>query len=124
MILFINTTDREKGLIALIGRDKVHKCVFKMRGRASEVLPVELRKFLVKKKHKFEGIKKIAVAKGPGSFMGSRSGVAYANAFARVLGIPVAGVDTDRVPTNLLDLNKVHYSYKVVTPRYGAGKSS
>lgn len=115
MILFINTTDREHSEIALVSTGKVLKKSFKNDRRLSEQLPSVLSK-LIKEK----SLKGIAVVKGPGAFMGTRTGVTYANALGFALGVPVLGLTTDEIPSDLGDLISKKFSNKVVSPKYGA----
>lgn len=112
-ILFINTIDREHSEIALVSAGKVLRRTFKNARRLSEQLPKELSKLM-----KGVSLKGIAVVKGPGAFMGTRTGVTYANALAFALGVPVLGLTTEEVPSNLEDLTGKRFSNKVVSPRY------
>lgn len=115
MILFINTTDREYSEIALITSNKVLKKKFKNSRRLSEQFPKELAKIL-----KGTRPKAIAVVSGPGAFMGTRTGVTYANALGFAHNLPVLGLETGEVPANLKELLKEKYGKLVVTPKYGA----
>jgi tRNA threonylcarbamoyladenosine biosynthesis protein TsaB len=87
MILKIDTTDNKKTIISLDGVKLVKKY---KNPRQQEVLNL-IEKALKKKKARLEDIKAIKVNKGPGSFTGTRVGVAIANALAFCLGIKVNG---------------------------------
>lgn len=62
------------------------------RGHAEALLPLVDR--IVAKGGGFEGLGRIAVTIGPGSFTGIRIGVAAARAFGLACGVPVVGVST------------------------------
>ncbi|OGE85967.1 MAG: tRNA (adenosine(37)-N6)-threonylcarbamoyltransferase complex dimerization subunit type 1 TsaB [Candidatus Doudnabacteria bacterium RIFCSPHIGHO2_02_FULL_46_11] len=121
MILFINTTDREKAILAIIGKTRLlAKTVFAPRARLSESLPFKLQSLLKKANLSFSDIKKIAVVRGPGSFVGSRTGVATANALAFTGKTPIVGLTEQEIPANLADLNKLKYKKTIITPKYAA----
>ena len=120
MLLFIDTTNREQSTLAAIDADLVKVRNFKTPGRLSERLPLEMQKFLKSIKLKITDVKKIVVVRGPGSFIGIRTGVAYANAFSSLLHLPILGIQAWDVPEDLGELAKVRFRSKLVTPAYGA----
>lgn len=120
MILFIDTTNREQSTLAAIYADLVKVRNFKTPGRLSERLPLAMGKFLKSIKLNITDVKKIVVVRGPGSFIGIRTGVAYANAFSAALNLPILGIQATDVPKDLRDLRKAKMVTKLVTPKYGA----
>ena len=95
MILFIDTSDREKIKVGLDG--KVFETVAKEG--ASQKLLSFIDEILEKEGASFEKIKEIEVNTGPGSFTGLRVGVSVANAIAWVLGVRVNGKDVKKGQT-------------------------
>lgn len=86
MILTIDSTNREKVTISLD-----NKKITEEQKLGSQVLLPQIIKVLKKKKASFADISKIKVNTGPGSFTGTRVGVAVANALGFALNIPVNG---------------------------------
>lgn len=123
MILFLDTTNREHAIIAFIDGNNVFTNKFRTPARLSETLGPRLVKFLRPKKFDLTDIKKIAVVKGPGSFVGIRTGVAYANALSRSLDVPVLGISGPQVPADLRDLNDLKYSKNLGSPSFAWGKN-
>ena len=58
----------------------------------SEIFPA-LAQTLTEAGHRLDQIERLIVGRGPGSFVGTRIGMAVANSFATVLSTPVVGVD-------------------------------
>lgn len=90
MTLLIDTTDREKVILALVGGEKKIARVEKSVPELSERLLPEIDKLLRRHKIKLVNLEMIAVNPGPGGFSTTRTGVATANALGYALGIPVA----------------------------------
>lgn len=86
MILSIDSTNREKVTVSL---DDV-KIVEEQKLGSQVLLPL-LVKILKKQKATFADISGVEVNTGPGSFTGTRVGVAVANALGFALNIPVNG---------------------------------
>ena len=117
MILFLDTTDRHKTFLAIVDKKRVIKKFFKTSGNLSEKLPGEIENVLKKAKIGLKGLQRVAVVRGPGSFVGTRTGVAYANALAWALNIPIVGLVADKVPEDFFKLYQLRPS-KLVTPKY------
>lgn len=86
MILTIDSTNREK-IIVTFGNDKI---VEEQKLGSQVLLPLIVR-ILKKQKATFADISQVEVNPGPGSFTGTRVGVAVANALGFALNIPVNG---------------------------------
>jgi tRNA A37 threonylcarbamoyladenosine modification protein TsaB len=120
MILFINTSDYEQVQLALVGKSIVwHK--FNSRN-LSEQLLAEIKKFCKKQKIGLSQLKKIAVVAGPGLFSRIRTAVATANALGFGLNIQVLGLNKNKVPENLSEL-EFHKNQKMTKPIYDKNPS-
>lgn len=86
MILKIDSTKREKITVSL---DRT--ALVKEQKLGSQVLLPLIVKILKKQKATFADISKIEVNPGPGSFTGTRVGVAIANALGFALGVSING---------------------------------
>ncbi len=84
MILTIDSTAREKIIVSL---DKI-KLVEEQKLGSQILIPL-IVKALKKQKATFADLTEIKVNPGPGSFTGTRIGVAVANALGFALGVPV-----------------------------------
>src|SRR3989304_3843553 len=92
MILKINTTEREKVTVELTDQKSVIKDqLVQTQKLGSQVLLPMIVKILKKNKADFSDLTAVEVNVGPGSFTGTRVGVAVANALGFALGIPVNG---------------------------------
>lgn len=110
MFLFIDTTE-DLIILALFNKDKIiSQTRKKAHQRQGELLLVTLDKSLKKNKVKLTDIQGIMVIKGPGSFTGTRIGVATANTLAFALEIPILGIKKED-----LDLRQLikKYSKKI-----------
>lgn len=106
MFLFIDTIEDEI-ILALFEKDKlINQVKEEARYRQSELLLIRIDAFLRKNKESLDSLRGIIVIKGPGSFTGTRIGVATANALAFTLGIPILGVKKED-----LDLRKLIKKY-------------
>ena len=92
MLLKIDTTKREEVIVQLIDSksDKKDKLVQTQKLGSQVLLPM-IVKILKKNKISFADLTGVEVATGPGSFTGTRVGVAVANALGFALDIPVNG---------------------------------
>lgn len=92
MVLKIDTTNTEEIIVWLedTKSNKTDKIISKQE-RGSQVLLPMIVKILKKNKADFKDIGQIRVNPGPGSFTGTRVGVAVANALGYALGVPVNG---------------------------------
>ena len=106
MLLFINTTDSNKTELALVSKEKIDKLEFVTNRDLSEKLLPQIQKLLKNKKIKLKDLTGIAVVKGPGSFMGIRTGVATGNTLAYVLNIPIFGIKQSQKMENLTKISE------------------
>lgn len=91
MVLKFDTTIREKVIVELWENKKqIDKIVVTQKTGSQALLPA-IAKIIKKNKVVFKDIKEVKVATGPGSFTGTRVGVAVANAIGFALNIPVNG---------------------------------
>lgn len=119
MYLYIDTTERESFVLALIEEEGkvIIKKTIKSAQKHSAKLLAAIDKLLASKKMKRQSIRAIAVVKGPGSFTSLRIGVSTANALAYGLGAFAIGID----PTTLklrgasknFNLTKLNNSFRV-----------
>lgn len=91
MILQINTQDKKIVSVALKKDIEVISRFEEENEYGSQVLLPLIDKLLTQNSIKFQDLKEIEVATGPGSFTGVRVGVSIANALGFSLGIPVNG---------------------------------
>jgi len=120
MILFIDTTERGFAVLAIIAKDKLWQIKFEAASKLSETLPAKLQNFFKKNKLTLPEITKIVVVRGHGSFVGTRTGVAWANALAWALNLPILGLAADQIPSDKLQLNKAKFKKGIVAPKYSA----
>ena len=92
MMLKIDSTNREEIAVELIDSKsgKVDKLIQKQKLGSQVLLPM-IVKILKKNKLNFSALTEIEVNTGPGSFTGTRVGVAIANALGFTLNLPVNG---------------------------------
>jgi tRNA threonylcarbamoyl adenosine modification protein YeaZ len=121
MILFIHTAQRDHSYIALISQETIKVKNIPDRAKTSELLPKALESFLKQQKTTLKELEKIVVVRGPGSFVGTRTGVAFANAYSWALNVPVVGISAEDVPANLKDLSIVKAKKQVIAPIYATG---
>ena len=92
MILKIDTTKREEVTVELIDQKSAKKDqLVQTQKLGSQVLLPMIAKILKKNKADFSDLTAVEVNVGPGSFTGTRVGVAVANALGFALNIPVNG---------------------------------
>ena len=92
LTLSIDTTDREKVIVAIVDswsnlKDKI---VVNQQSGSQALIPAII-KILKKNKCTVKDLTGVKVNVGPGSFTGTRVGVAVANALGFALDIPVNG---------------------------------
>jgi tRNA A37 threonylcarbamoyladenosine modification protein TsaB len=120
MILFIDTASFDEVRFALIGEKTKTKTYALPHSKSSETISL-LGKFLGK--NKLNGVEKIYVVSGPGSFSGIRVGLSIAQAFAFAKQITAYALTKDQVPVNLFELSKIKKLKKITAsfdPEYGA----
>lgn len=91
MILKIDTTKREEVIVELWKDEKLKDKIVVTQKTGSQALLPAIAKILKINKVAFKDIKEVKAATGPGSFTGTRVGVAVANAIGFALNIPVNG---------------------------------
>jgi tRNA threonylcarbamoyladenosine biosynthesis protein TsaB len=105
----------------------VRRCEAIGRGHAERLMPM-IGEVLAEAGLTYADLERIAVATGPGSFTGTRIGVAAARGLALALGIPAVGVsgldalieaagaESDRLVVAALDARRGEIYAKAVTP--------
>lgn len=123
MHLYLDTTERDSFVVALIAEGKIvkNKTVRSERKHSEKLLKTIAALLKSIKKSRLD-IVGIAVVKGPGSFTSLRIGVSTANALAYGLGVQVVGVGKDEPLSKIGGLfNRKRRGRKVniVLPEYG-----
>ena len=99
MLLKIDTTKPQEVKVELIDKDGKKDLFVQTQKLGSQVLLPLIVKILKKNKIDFSKLTAVEVNTGPGSFTGTRVGVAVANALGYSLHIPVNGKkDTIALP--------------------------
>ena len=111
MILKLKTTDPKTILVELFENDKKIDALSKNQIIGSQVLLPMINQILKKHEKKLGDVTSIEVGTGPGSFTGTRVGVAVANALGFSLNIPVNGSPREAGKKG-----------KIVLPRYAKSK--
>lgn len=119
MLLFIDTSDFNNLHLVLIKQDsqikEFHTSVaFNENYKTNELL----EKFLKKSKVEPEGLSKVVVCSGPGSFTGIRVGVSLAQALSFALSIPLVILPKQKIPKELSKLLTIKGS-RVTKLNYG-----
>lgn len=97
--LTIDTTNNTKTVISLLVDGKKDTIIKEVKARSSqETLPM-IDEILAKHHVTLQDLTNIEVSAGPGSFTGTRVGVAIANALAFTLRIPVNGTSIEKGKT-------------------------
>ena len=115
-ILVFDTTSRDQTSVALVIDDKIEKRIAPVRAQDLQVLADQQLKSA---KIVPQDIKQIAVLVGPGSYTGTRRGVAAANTLGWLLDKPIVELDGDSLERALYQLTRT--SPKIVkkaTVRY------
>ena len=97
-ILVFNTTSRDQTSVALVVNGKVKKLVEPVRAQDLQKLTDEL---LRSAKAEIEQIDAVAVLTGPGSYTGTRMGVAAANTLGWLLDKPIFELEGDSLDNAL-----------------------
>lgn len=88
MILYIDTTNFEKGVFAISDGKRVKKKIYKLDPcKSNEILQI-LEGFLKTARCPLSAVRFIQVNKGPGSYTGTRIGITIANALSMVWNVP------------------------------------
>ena len=115
-ILVFDTTSRDQTSVALVIDDKIEKRIAPVLAQDLQVLADQQLKSA---KIVPQDIKQIAVLVGPGSYTGTRMGVAAANTLGWLLDKPIVELDGDSLERALYQLTRT--SPKIVkkaTVRY------
>lgn len=115
MYLFINTSNSQKIILALISQGGKILSVKNIKApyQQSEKLLSAIEKIVSNVNVKISNLSKlkgILVATGPGGFTSLRIGLATANALAWVLQIPIVGIELD----NKSDKELIEQGYKKI----------
>lgn len=94
MKLYLDTTDNKKTLVKLDGQEFIEEYQSPREQQILSVIDKALKKVEADKKD----IDSIEVNPGPGSFTGTRVGVAVANALSFALGVKVNGQEPPTFP--------------------------
>ncbi|MEK7202288.1 MAG: hypothetical protein AAB669_02055 [Patescibacteria group bacterium] len=97
-ILVFDTTNRDQTSVALVDEGKVKKLVAPVRAQDLQQLTDKLLKSA---KTKIEDIDAVAVLTGPGSYTGTRMGVAAANTLGWLLDKPIIELEGDSLENAL-----------------------
>lgn len=119
MILWIDTTCREKIYLTLFDKNQEKRFEFETRDQSEDLL-VAIRGILKIEKILLKDLKAIFVNSGPGSFTGVRVGITVANTLAWALDIPVYGYqesNEEKIIKQITQNNKLHFS-KLALPYY------
>jgi tRNA threonylcarbamoyladenosine biosynthesis protein TsaB len=86
--LIIDTTDRDRAIIALEIDGNKHLITSRRKSNSQKVLPMIVK---ILKKHNLglKDLTEVEVNTGPGSFTGIRVGISIANALGQVLNIGI-----------------------------------
>ena len=106
MILKIDTTDTQN--ITVVLQDKkncITQVLSQSQKKGTQVLLPLINKMLRKNKLSLKNIDQIKVNPGPGSFTGTRVGVAVANALGFALSVPVNG-EKDKIIVPVYEKSK------------------
>ncbi len=124
MYLYINTTERDSFVIALVNDEGVirKKTVRSVR-QHSEKLLRSIKQLLKSVSASLSDVKGIAAVRGPGSFVSLRIGISTANALSYGLGVPVIGVSKeqgiDEIAARFLRRRPSSKTARIVLPEYG-----
>ncbi|MDP3992705.1 MAG: hypothetical protein Q8Q05_00590 [bacterium] len=97
-ILVFDTTGRDQTSVALVVEGKVKKLVSPVRAQELQELTDKL---LRSAKTQIEDIDAVAVLNGPGSYTGTRMGVAAANTLGWLLDKPIIELEGDSLDSAL-----------------------
>lgn len=118
MLLYINTSEFDHIKLALIKNQKIFTLEKSLAYNENHKSLAVIEQFLKTNKVKLHNLTKIIVNNGPGSFTGIRVGVALSQALGLSLNIPVITLPTNKLPDNLLMLQKLKTT-NISTLNYG-----
>jgi tRNA threonylcarbamoyladenosine biosynthesis protein TsaB len=96
MNLYIDTTDYNKIIFAVLDGKKLKKKIYKITSYESHKILQKLEEFLKAIHYPLSTIHSLVVNKGPGSFTGTRVGVTIGQALSLALGVPVKFVAKEK----------------------------
>lgn len=109
LTLFIDTTDFKKAKLTLSEANKILVEKEFLSGRyLSEKLLFEIEKLFSSCKRNLSQLMHVHVNPGPGSFTGTRIGVAVANGIGFALGIPVNNLPYGKYVEPVYEANGLH----------------
>jgi len=120
MILYINTSQRERVEFAIIKDREVFLLQRNTGLKQSEQALFLLDSFLKKNKIKLSNIKRIVINRGPGSFTAVRLGIVLANTLALALKISIVGIYNQelRSKADYLKLSGLQFAKDFIKPYY------
>ena len=92
------------------------------RQKIQETLVPILEEVMEEAKMSFRNLRLVSVASGPGSYMGTRQGIAVARALRLCWGVPVAKIPSLRVWAEALKIQKTFQGVCVVILKAGRGR--
>lgn len=115
--LYLNTTGEASVIELFAEGDKIASEVWRSERRLGDDLLPRVMELLGSKNLNLANLNQILVCPGPGSFTGTRIGVATANSLAWSLDIPVKSFDG---PGKISDTDKGRHFSKPVQPVYAS----
>ena len=93
--------------LALIHNGKLVNKELKIKKNISEILIIEIDKFLKKSHTNIKKIKSIYIITGPGSFTGIRSALTYAKALKLTMNLNIFGLSKFELINSKIGINKI-----------------
>ena len=93
--------------LALINNGKIINKELKIKKNISEILIIEIDKFLKKSRTNIKKIKSICIITGPGSFTGIRSALTFAKALKLTMNLNVFGLSKFELINSRMGLSKI-----------------
>ena len=93
--------------LALINNGKIINKELKIKKNISEILIIEIDKFLKKSRTNIKKIKSICIITGPGSFTGIRSALTFAKALKLTMNLNIFGLSKFELINSKIGLNKI-----------------
>ena len=93
--------------LSLVNKNQYFSKELKSKKNISEILILEIDKFLKKSKTNIKNIKSIVVITGPGSFTGIRSALTYAKSLKLISKLNVFGISKFEIINSIIKKNKL-----------------